>query len=283
MVLMCQKAQGQLKITAADTTFTIVLDSMRAVYIYADTGKAINRVDAAGRKQGLWEQKYSNGNIRYRGHFKDDKPYGVFKYYYEANDSLRILAIYSDNGRVARVHEYYSSGAMAGAGKFVDEKKDSVWKTYDELQELRLKEQYANGKKEGKSMMFFPLGGVVESKTWHNDLENGKWQQFYDNGDLKMEATYVDGKLQGPSKYYFPGGIQAISGSYVNDMKEGEWVYYDENGNPKDSLIFKNGNPADKSKMIRTQHQLDSLKQKYETEDQQRPKQMGEDDNYYEN
>src|SRR6185312_9538897 len=236
--LLSQKAQTQLKITTQDTTFTIVLDSMRAVYIYADTGKAVNRTDKMGRKQGLWEQKYANGNIRYRGHFKDDKPYGVFKYYYEENDSLRILAIYSDNGKVARVHEYYTSGAMAGAGKFVDQKKDSVWKTFDELQNLRAKEQYVNGKKEGKSMQFYVEGGVLESKTFHNDVENGKWQQYYDNGDMKTDATYKNGKMDGPAKYYIPGNIVVITGSYVNDMKEGTWFYYDDNGTLKDSIHF---------------------------------------------
>src|SRR6201993_3238128 len=109
-----------------DTSTVIFLDTLRIVYIHADTGKALNRVDKLGHKQGLWEQKYANGKVRYRGHFKDDKPTGVFKYFYEADDSLRILSIYSDNGRVARVHEYFFSGGLAGGGCDIVQKKGKV-------------------------------------------------------------------------------------------------------------------------------------------------------------
>ncbi len=263
-----------------DTTFTIYLDTLRIVYIHADTGKALNRLDKLGHKQGLWEQKYANGNIRYKGHFKDDKPTGVFKYFYEDNDSLRILSIYSDNGHVAHVHEYYSSGIMASSGKYVDQKKDSVWKIYDDFQKLREKDQYVLGKKEGKSITFYTDGGVLESKTWHNDLENGKWQQYFDNGEIKLDGNYVNGKLEGLVSYYNAGGKLEISGTYKNDVKDGKWIYYDDNGNPKDSMTFRNGRPADMRKFIFTPAQLDSMKTKYQQEhnDPNRPKQIGEED-----
>jgi antitoxin component YwqK of YwqJK toxin-antitoxin module len=272
--------QAMAQTQRPDTSTVIFLDTLRIVYIHADTGKALNRVDKLGHKQGLWEQKYANGNVRYRGHFKDDKPTGVFKYFYEADDSLRILSIYSDNGRVARVHEYYSSGVMASEGKYVDQKKDSVWKIFDYLQNLRQKDQYVNGKREGKSITFFPDGNVLESKTYHNDLENGKWQQFFDNGELKLEGNYVDGKIEGPVTYYNAEGKKEISGAYKNDVKEGRWIYYDDNGNPKDSMSFHNGRPADPRKFILTPAQLDSMKSKYEQENQNpnRPKQLGEED-----
>lgn len=283
VVFINNKAQAQE--VKQDTSFTIILDSLRSVYIYADTGKALNRVDKMGRKQGLWEKKYSNGNIRYKGYFRDDKPTGVFKYFYEDNDSLRILAMYSDNGSVAHVHEYYSSGVLASTGKYVNEKKDSVWKIYDDLQRLEEKDQYKNGKKNGKCMTFYANGNVLESKTWHNDVENGKWRQFFDNGDLKLEGTYVNGKLEGPATFYLPGGNVTISGTYHNDVKDGKWIYYNDAGHPIDTVVFHDGKPLPqyRSKFIFTQSQLDSMKQRNLQYEQRQPKQVGEDEDDYGN
>lgn len=284
LIIMCNKAFSQTQ--PPDSTAIIYLDTLRVVYIYADTSKALNRVDKMGRKQGMWEQKYPNGNIRYKGRFKDDKPTGVFKYFYEANDSLRILAVYSENGKVARVHEYYPSGALASTGKYVNEQKDSIWKIYDYLQKLRQKEQYVNGKKEGKTIIFFPDGNVLESKSWHNGLENGKWQQYFDNGQLKVDGNYINGKLEGLVNYYNADGKLEISGTYKNDVRDGKWTYYDENGQPKDTMSFRNDRPLDPKKFIVTPAQLDSMKRQYPPEeDPSKPqyhqqKHQGSDDDY---
>ncbi|MGP8214699.1 MAG: toxin-antitoxin system YwqK family antitoxin [Bacteroidia bacterium] len=275
---MGQKALAQMQ--PPDTTVIIALDTLRMVYIYADTSKALNRVDKLGHKQGMWEQKYSNGNIRYKGRFKDDKPTGVFKYFYEDNDSLRILAIYSDNGKIARVHEYYPTGALAGTGKYVNQQRDSVWKIFDEAQNLRSKEQYSNGKKEGTTVTFFQDGNVLESKTWHNDIENGKWVQYYDNGEMKLEGTYVNGKMEGPASFYNPDGNLAVKGSYKNDVKDGDWIYYNDEGHAKDTIKYKNGRPLNPEHFTITPAQEDSMKQRYEEEEQNRPKNIGEEDDY---
>ncbi|HSY76596.1 MAG TPA: toxin-antitoxin system YwqK family antitoxin [Bacteroidia bacterium] len=263
-----------------DSTLVIVLDTLRVVYIYADTAKALNRLDKYGKKQGMWEQKFPNGKIRYKGRFKDDKPVGIFKYFYEDNDSLRILAIYSENGKVSRVHEYYYTGAMASSGKYVNQQKDSVWKIYDERQNLREKDQYSMGKKDGKCVTFYPDGNVLESKTWQNDLENGKRVEYYDNGEMRLEESYVNGKVEGPASFYSDEGKLVISGAYKNDVKDGKWIYYNEEGHARDSVMYKNGRLLNKDKLTITPAQEDSMKRQYQEEKQNSPKQIGEDPDY---
>ena len=46
----------------------------------------INTVDEYGKRQGLWLKKYEHGSIRYKGIFQDDKPKGLFYYYYETEE-----------------------------------------------------------------------------------------------------------------------------------------------------------------------------------------------------
>ena len=41
----------------------------------------VNQTDKNGLKQGRWEKTYTNGAIRYQGQFRNDKPYGEFKYF----------------------------------------------------------------------------------------------------------------------------------------------------------------------------------------------------------
>ena len=40
-------------------------------------------------KQGMWQKKYNNGNVRYEGFFKDNKETGLFRYFYE-DGSLKL-------------------------------------------------------------------------------------------------------------------------------------------------------------------------------------------------
>ena len=43
-----------------------------------------NYTDINGLKQGYWQKKYYNGNIKYEVYFKNNKPIGEFKRFYES-------------------------------------------------------------------------------------------------------------------------------------------------------------------------------------------------------
>jgi len=247
-----------------DSIPLIMADSLKAVYIYADTGTAINQVDAKGRKQGLWQKKYSNGVIRYRGHFYNNNPVGVFKYYYN-NDSVESIVTYCDKGKVAYATAFYENGGVLSLGKYVNHLQDSIWVYYDPNTKLYKKEQYVLGKKEGKSIVFFPNGNVVEITTWHNNMQNGLWKRFFDNGQLNVETTYINGVLDGPAKIYAEGNPDEpeIWGNYKNDRKNGRWIYVNQNTGAADTVVYKNGQLADKKYRL-TQQKMDSLGIKYQ-------------------
>ena len=53
--------------------------------------QSINQVDLQGKKQGELKKYYEkSGRVLYEGRFKDDKPTGVFRFYYE-NGSKKAL------------------------------------------------------------------------------------------------------------------------------------------------------------------------------------------------
>ena len=51
--------------------------------ITSKTDTVTNRIDESGLKQGYWITYYENGNKKYEGFFKDDKPVGTFTRFYE--------------------------------------------------------------------------------------------------------------------------------------------------------------------------------------------------------
>jgi antitoxin component YwqK of YwqJK toxin-antitoxin module len=247
-----------------DTLPVFLADSMKVVYIYADTGAALNRIDQQGRRQGLWEKRYPDGHLRYKGHFWDNEPEGVFKNYYDEGDSLEAIRVYSDGGQSAYAHLFYPTGALYAEGKYINEKEDSIWKFYDELQRLIRKDQYKNGKKDGRSVVFYSGDGhVMEVKNWKNDSAEGHFQQYYDEGGIMEEGTYVHDKLQDTFYIYNMDGTIAKRGMYLNDMHEGNWISYSD-GVPKDTLIYHLGRCLNCDKYRTTPKQADSLKLHYQ-------------------
>ncbi len=251
-----------------DTLPVFLADSINAVYIYADTGTALDRVDMEGRKQGLWEKRYPDGSLRYRGHFMNDKPFGVFKNYYDQGDSLESIRVFSDSGQSVYARMFYTTGALEAEGKYVNEKKDSIWKFYDDLQRMILKSQYKNGLREGKSVEFYPDGNTLQIKTWENDSANGPFQQFLDEGGLREEGTFVHGRMEDTLTVYDVDGKVAVKGKYLHDMKEGNWIYYID-GEPKDTLIYHRGKCLNMDKYTPNKKQEDSLRIHYQQLQQQ--------------
>ncbi len=266
LFVVVENAAAQVQKTDTGTIF--MADSLKAVYIYADTGNALNRRDDQGRRQGLWQKIYPDGHIRYVGHFWDDKPTGVFKNYYDEGDSLEAIRIYSDDGQSAYAHLFYFTGALMAEGKYVGEKEDSIWKFYNDIQQLVRKSQYKDGKLEGKSVIFYPDGNAMEIKNWKDSLEEGPFQQYFDEGGLKEEGTYVHGELQDTLYVYHPDGKISVKGTYVNDMHEGKWIYYYD-GAPTDTLVYHRGQCLNCYKYAPTKRQEDSLKLHYQQLQQQ--------------
>lgn len=275
---MAGKAFTQVR----DSIPLIIADSLKAVYIYADTGKAHNRTDAQSRKQGLWEKRYPNGKLRYRGHFYNNNPNGVFKYYWD-NDSIQNLVVFSNQGKTAYAKMFYENGGVFSMGKFADQKRDSIWLFYDDTHKLYKKEQYVNGKKEGKSVVFYSNSNVEETKTWHNDVENGPWQQFYEDGQLKLDASFVNGKKEGVMKMYNRGepDMPIAEGTYHNDNREGKWIYLNSQDNSRDTVEYKNDKLIKGGKNKFTEQKLEEMKMQNQQNEQklQNPGMMRDEGN----
>ena len=88
------------------------------------TDKALNQTDPQGRKQGHWIKRAPNKTIIYDGYFKDDKPAGKFKRYYE-NDTLKSVLNFTADGKEASAVLYHPNSYLASKGKYINQLKEA--------------------------------------------------------------------------------------------------------------------------------------------------------------
>jgi len=200
-----------------------------------------NQTDEFGRKQGFWKKYYPDSTLMYKGFFKDNKPLGFFYRFFEGGNKKAVLNHLPD-GISSYGKFYYQNGTLAAEGKYVYQKKDSIWNYYSYYtQTLSYLETYSNGMKNGVSKKYYDNGQEAEVLFWKDDLEHGLWQQFYEDSTLRLTSDYQNGKINGSYKVFSREGILLISGKYIQDVLDGTWTYNDEEGNLEFELIYDNG------------------------------------------
>jgi len=199
----------------------------------------INAIDANGMKQGPWKKYYeSTKALFYEGQFKDDKPVGTFKHYYN-NSKLRSITIYQ--GNIARAEVFTRKGILMAKGKFVDQKKDSTWVYFNDYGKISQKETYFEGNKSGLEETYYPNGQVASRVEYINGIENGKFVMFYSNGNIENEGEYLNGQFNGNYIYYYDNKKKMYEGMYELGKKNKLWVYYHSDGLIKMFIHYKMG------------------------------------------
>ena len=148
-----------------------------------------NVTDSKGLKQGAWKKTDAYGKLEYEGAFKNNKPIGLFTYYYPSG-RIKAVNIFEREGKRARVKLYNDNekNSLMAVGVYVEQKKDSVWKLYNEDQLLVGEEIYVMGKKDGCNKKYFTNGKLCEVLL---NRGNGKHILRVENQKLKEVITMV--------------------------------------------------------------------------------------------
>ncbi len=194
--------------------------------------------DKDGKKQGVWK-KYEDGTLVYQGQFKDDVPYGTFRYYHK-NGKLKSVTEFEQGVHKVRTVIYYENGKKASEGAYVDQMKDGEWRYYSENETLIKIENYQLGKRNGEWKTYSTSGVLLEECNYLNDKRNGVFKTYYLNGVVSLEENYVAGKSNGKSTAYYPNGKVSMTGNYHNGWRDGDWDAYDANGKIRTTTAYKN-------------------------------------------
>jgi len=226
------------------------------VFCRAQGDTLFNQTDTHNLKQGWWKKTYPNGKTMYKGFFKDDKPVGEMKRYYD-NGACKAILLYDSAGEYAQARIFYTNGKLAGEGCYFNALKDSTWTYYSYYDHsLTSREVFTRGVRNGPMNHYYNNGNFSEKLAWVNDKKEGPWEQYYSNNILKLKGSYHNGKLEGAFLVNYETGKPYLKGAYKNDLRDGSWIFYREDGTVDMELEYRNGKTADEEKLDEKQQEL---------------------------
>ena len=93
-------------------------------------GVQINQYTHDGKKTGIWGSYYDNGQLRYKGSYKDDKQDGIWEYYF-SNGQLSFKGSYKDDLKDGIWEEYYINGNLEFKGLYKDDELVKILPLYE--------------------------------------------------------------------------------------------------------------------------------------------------------
>jgi len=182
--------------------------------------EGINQFDENKKRHGSWK-KYFPGTdqLRYEGVFDHGRETGTFKFYCEdCGSQPMVIKKFSPNSDIAEVQYFTVKGKLVSEGKMQGKDRIGEWLFYHKKSTAVMsRENYKNGKLDGKKYTYYP------------------------NGQITEEISYVDGLMQGENLYYGPDGTLLKKLRYSNDQLHGEAIYYDAYGNVTIKGFYKDG------------------------------------------
>ncbi len=179
-----------------------------------------------GKKIRLGEkQYYKDGTLMYEKHFKDDKPTGEWKFFYE-NGNLHASGSFDKNDSIGSDWKFYDEEGK----EFFGQKYDSMVVLDFTADKRPLSVAYYKGDEEMRYQ--FNENYTLNAKGMvKNGLKEGRWEFYYANGQKMLEATFNKGIENGAYNSYRDNGIPYFRGFYINGQRANVWEIYDEKGN----------------------------------------------------
>lgn len=201
--------------------------------------QGLNKLNEKGEKHGKWVVPYANSSIiRYEGQFENGKPVGKFTYYGPRVNKQKEVVHVGEG--VAMAKFFNEAGIIMAEGKYVNEKRDSLWRFY-KSGDLNRIEEYSMGVLSGKSISFFDNGRPSIICFYSNGKKDSVELEFTKKGKIVKEISYKNGKKNGLFTIYHYDGKKEMEGEYYNDEYEGELNLYNADGSLRMVMLYENG------------------------------------------
>jgi antitoxin component YwqK of YwqJK toxin-antitoxin module len=188
-----------------------------------------NKVDAAGKKDGLWKGTYAESKRpRYEGTFDHGKETGVFKFFDDTKkgDVLATRDFGANDGSSYTVF-FDQNKNKVSEGKEIGKAREGEWKYYHKASKVLMAvENYKNGRLEGLKTVYYPNAQIAEEMTYKNGLKEGPYKKIGQDGTLLEESNFVNNEYNGAAVFYDSDKSVASKGKFINGKKAGIWQFY---------------------------------------------------------
>lgn len=240
------------------TSYELSEDSLVvAIYKYKNgilqNVERINRKDQEGKKQGIWKEFYTDGNVKKEQRFNDDSLDGYVKQYDEKGSLLKtekyslgkkilnapelaVLEIYKDyypdgtlkyegpyaNGYAVGIHYHYKQKFQC----------DSLLYRRDDSTDVWIKKWVCRNIAEPDSAIVYNEGTVIERGPVDSLRERKDiWTEYHNTGEFRAKGLYFKGNRINEWIFYYPNGKMEQKGVYDRKGKpKGVWRWYYDNG-----------------------------------------------------
>jgi antitoxin component YwqK of YwqJK toxin-antitoxin module len=192
----------------------------------------INKLDANGKKIGLWKGVFEDTKRpRYEGTFDHDKEVGLFKFF-DNTKASNLIATREFNSKDNSAYTifYDFNKNKISEGKVLNKLYEGLWIYYHKGSTVIMtSENYKNGKLNGTKTVNFKSGKPAEISNYKNGILDGVYIKYDESGIALEESFYINGELSGETTYRAPDGLVVAKGKFRKGVKVGIWQFF-ENG-----------------------------------------------------
>jgi antitoxin component YwqK of YwqJK toxin-antitoxin module len=197
------------------------------------------------------EEKYDNGQTKFRGSFKNNVPVGTHSEYDENGNNISSIVfnengikessgLIDSNGKKQGIWiNYYPNGSKQSEGNYKNGFKEGIWIFYFQNQIIEEKGSYSKGKPSGEWNWYFENKNLRRNGFFVNGKENSLFYELNEFGDTLEIGKYSDGLKNGLWKLHVNDHLEV--GEFKDDKQEGLWKFYYQNGQLAYEGLFSNG------------------------------------------
>ncbi|WP_025743485.1 hypothetical protein [Aquimarina pacifica] len=165
-------------------------------------------------------------------------------YLFDNYTFLQAVGVTNGEKKIGNWEIYDEEGKIIGKGKFDDSGlRNGEWIWYDQFGNISEKENYKNGKLEGKYTSYYTNGNIEIESFYEGDRLNGDYKAYNKSGALGVHKVFENGTLNGRYlTFYALGEIsKEYEVNYTEGIPTGELKQYYPDGSLLKKRPFKNG------------------------------------------
>lgn len=112
--------------------------------------------------------------------------------------------------------------------------------SYFEVGPVRSNTSYFNGKREGKSVVYYESGQLKELRFYSDNKKVGHHKGWWPNGNPKFDYVFSNGLLEGTAKEWYEKGDVYRVFNYSKGKESGSQKMWEPDGSIRANYVVKN-------------------------------------------
>ncbi len=200
----------------------------RVTAYYEDTSVHFHVDVYKGRRHGLYEEFFKDGNLRYWCRYLHGKQ-DLYDERYDEHGRLIQSDCWDDGKRHGRC-ERYELGKISAIQHYRCGKLHGLWETYGPRKVTLFHGHYVDGERDGWHVWRYSNNNTEAEYFYRRGAKTGHWRTFYENGQLMQEFFYENDVRIGEERCYYEHGVLARVVPYKDGEVDGLCLEYHPNG-----------------------------------------------------